>query len=561
MLQFKIRAKLGEPTTERLWRLLRPPQSNPLDGVQENARKRGGGSAWESNPPPTPQPAQDNDFEDRRRHQPPSASDNRMIIEFVMADETPSPSDLLRQIPKVDRALESEELAPLFSDYSRPEILRALRRALDELRRQARHGSLVETDLTLAAIRDQVQDDLERRARPYYRRVVNATGVLLHTNLGRAGLADEAVTAITELAPHPQRLEVDLDTGERGGRDRGCADLLCELLECEAATIVNNNAAATLLILAALARGKKVLLSRGEMVEIGGSYRVPEILRESGAVLAEVGTTNRTHERDYREAIDEDAGLILKVHTSNYRVVGFTKEVDIATLGALGAESGIPVAHDLGSGCLIDLAAHGRSGEHPVRHSLEAGADLVCFSGDKLLGGPQAGLIAGRKELVDRCRRHPLFRALRPGRLIYTALEATLRLYLGGEEEALQRIPVLRRLTASVTELRPLAEELAKRLMDLPGLEVEAVECRSQAGSGSLPARDFTSWGVRVRPRAGSAAGLAAELRRGEPSVVARIHDDALVFDLRTLAEEDLEIVESRLRELGSREPSDLVIL
>lgn len=470
-----------------------------------------------------------------------------------MSNEPSSPPDLLRRIPKVDRALDSLELAPLYEEYSRSQIVGALRFVLDELRRQAWQGALAEADLGLGAVRERVRQALERRTRPYYCRVINATGVLLHTNLGRAGLAAEAVAAIAELAPHPQRLEVDLETGERGGRDRGCEQLLCELLGCEAATVVNNNAAATLLILAALARDQNVLLSRGEMVEIGGSYRIPEILRESGARLTEVGTTNRTHEKDYREAAAE-AGLILKVHTSNYRVVGFTREVDVATLAAIGREHGIPVVHDLGSGCLIDLGAHGRAGEHPVRESLQAGVDLVCFSGDKLLGGPQAGLIAGRREAVDRCRRHPLFRAMRPGRLIYTALEATLRLYLEGDEEALRRIPVLRRLTIPAAELRPGARALAERLADLPGLAVTAVECRSQAGSGSFPVRDVASWGIRVAPYEGSVTDLAAELRRGEPAIVARIQDDALLFDLRTLDAEETAAVESRLRDLG--EPS-----
>jgi L-seryl-tRNA(Ser) seleniumtransferase len=478
-----------------------------------------------------------------------------------MSSEPSSPPDLLRRIPRVDRVLDSDDLAPLFDEHPRAEIVRALRGALDELRRRAWQGSLGEDDLELEAVCALVRETLERRSRPYYCRVVNATGVLLHTNLGRAGLADEAVAALAELAPHPQRLEVDLESGQRGGRDRGCEELLCELLRCEAATVVNNNAAATLLILAALARGKKVLLSRGEMVEIGGSYRIPEILRESGAVLAEVGTTNRTHERDYREAVDEDAGLILKVHTSNYRVVGFTSEVDVATLAAIGHEHGIPVVHDLGSGCLVDLEAHGRPGEVRVRDSLEAGADLVCFSGDKLLGGPQAGILAGRREAVDRCRRHPLFRALRPGRLIYTALEATLRLYLAGDEEALRRIPVLRRLTAAAAELRPRARELAERLAGLPGLEATAVECTSEAGSGSLPARELPSWGVKVTPRAGSVTGLAAELRRGEPAIVARISDDGLLLDLRTLDEDEVDLVERRLREVGAPATSDVEFL
>ena len=472
---------------------------------------------------------------------------------------TASARELLRAIPKVDRLLGREELEPLLAAYPRREVVARLRETLGELRRRAGEGGLTEEDLSTAAIRERLAGRLAKRYRAYYRRVINATGIILHTGLGRAPLASEAVRALEQLAPHPQRLEIDLESGERGGREEGCARLLCELTGSEAATVVNNNAAATLLILAALARGQRVLLSRGEMVEIGGSYRVPEILRESGAVLAEVGTTNRTHLRDYARALDDEAGMILKVHTSNYRVVGFTGEVAVAELAELGREHGVPVVHDLGSGCLVDLAAHGRPGETLVRDSLHppasggtiaAGADLVCFSGDKLLGGPQAGIIAGRREAVERCRKHPLFRAMRPGRMIYTALEATLRLYLGGDE-ATSKIPTLHRLTIPADELRPRAEAMARDLADLPRVDVAAIECRSQAGSGSLPARDIPSWGVELTPRGGSATELAAELRQGEPAILARIQDDALIFDLRTLGDDEVGQIAGRLRQLG----------
>ncbi|MEM7586135.1 MAG: L-seryl-tRNA(Sec) selenium transferase [Acidobacteriota bacterium] len=464
--------------------------------------------------------------------------------------------ELLRRIPKVDRLLASAELEELHSAYPRREIVGQLRTTLDELRQLAKTGELGEADLEVAAIRDRLELRLARRFRPYYRRVVNATGVILHTGLGRAPLASEAVAALSELAARPQRVEIDLETGERGGRGKGCEQLLCELTGCEAAAVVNNNAAATMLILAALARERRVLLSRGEMVEIGGSYRIPEIMRESGAILVDIGTTNRTHERDYREAVDDETGMILKVHTSNYRVVGFTREVEIDVLAEIGREHGVPVVHDLGSGCLVDLAAHGRPGEQLVRDSVAAGADLVCFSGDKLLGGPQAGLIVGRKEAVEACRRHSLFRAMRPGRLIYTALEATLRLYLGGVEEAVARIPALHRLTMAAEELQPRAAALAARLAELPGLEATAVECGSQAGSGSMPARDIASWGVRLVPSGGSAQALAAFLRRGEPSILTRVQDDALIIDLRTLDEDEAELIAQRLQSYGDRPAS-----
>jgi L-seryl-tRNA(Ser) seleniumtransferase len=462
----------------------------------------------------------------------------------------PNDSTLLRRIPKVDLLLVSAEVAPLLEVYPRAEVVRAVRETLERLRREALGGSLDEGALAAGAVAARLAEDLERRYRPFYRRVVNATGVILHTGLGRAPLAPEAVAALAELGARPQRLEIDLETGRRGGRDEGCARLLRELTGAEAATVVNNNAAATLIILAALARGRKVLLSRGEMVEIGGSFRVPEVLSESGALLVEVGTTNRTHEKDYREAVDGEVGLILKVHTSNYRVVGFTREVAIGKLVAIGREAGVPVAHDLGSGCLVDLAAHGRPGEPTVRSSVEAGADLVCFSGDKLLGGPQAGIVVGRKDAVDRCRRHPLFRALRPGRLTYTALEATLRLYLGGDEEAIRKVPVLARLLADEPELRRRARRLARRLGGLPGLAVKAVACESQAGSGSLPARDYPSWAARLVPRDRSVDDLAAALRGGDPPILARVHGEALLLDVRTLESDAFGVVEERLRQL-----------
>jgi len=472
-----------------------------------------------------------------------------------MSEASTIPS-LLRRIPSVDRLLATQELAPLFAAHPRKQIVRELRETLAALRRGTLAGELDEADLNVAAICGRVDERLARRARPYYCRVINATGVILHTGLGRAPLPTEAVQAISDLGPYPQRVEIDLETGERGGRDRGCDLLVRELVGCEAATVVNNNAAATLLILAALTRGKRVLLSRGEMVEIGGSYRVPEIMEESGAILADVGTTNRTHEKDYRNAVDDETGMILKVHTSNYRVIGFTREVDVATLAEIGREHQVPVVHDLGSGCLVDLAAHGRRGEDLVADSIAAGADLVCFSGDKLLGGPQAGIIAGKAEAVERCRKHPLFRAVRPGRLVYTALEATLRLYLADENEVIERIPALRRLVASPEQLRPRAEGLAQRLAGLPDLEVKAVECSSQAGSGSLPAREIASWGVRLVPHGESASHLAAVLRRGEPAILARTQDDALLLDLRTVDDDEVEIIAGRFAELRTRSAS-----
>jgi L-seryl-tRNA(Ser) seleniumtransferase len=460
----------------------------------------------------------------------------------------PSDRALLRAIPKVDRLLAAPELAALLAGHPRARVLDELRGVLDGFRRRAAEGTLAAADLQPGAIRDALAAALELAALPYYRQVINATGVVLHTGLGRAALPREAVAALADLSGGSQRLEIDLETGDRGGRDEGCARLLRELTGCEAATVVNNNAAATLLILAALARGREVIVSRGELVEIGGSFRIPEVMSESGARLAEVGTTNRTHPRDYRDAIGDQTGLILKVHTSNYRIEGFTSEVAIEELAALGRAHGLAVVHDLGSGCLVDLASHGLPGESLIQRSIAAGADLVCFSGDKLLGGPQCGLIAGRKEAVERCRRHPLMRALRPGRLVYTALEATLRLYRDGT--ATERVPALNRLLADPAELRRRAQKLARLLRPIPGLTATVTACASQAGSGSLPARDIPSWGVRLAT-AEPAADLARSLRTGVPSILPRIADDAVLLDVRTLEDAELPVIARRLAALG----------
>jgi L-seryl-tRNA(Ser) seleniumtransferase len=476
--------------------------------------------------------------------------------------DSPSPQELLRRIPQVDRLLAAASFESLLAAHSRQAVLTVVRDALEELRVSAREGDLDESALTPEAIAAAVETRLACRAAAYYRRVINATGIVLHTGLGRAPLAPEAVAALVATAATAQRLELDLESGERGGRDEGCAALLRELTGCEAATVVNNNAAATLLVLAALARGRRVVLSRGEMVEIGGSYRVPEILRESGARLAEVGTTNRTHLADYRRALDESeggdghagdgVGMLLKVHTSNYRVRGFTAEVAIEELVVLGRDHGVPVVHDLGSGSLVDLGALADvAGDEPqVRRSVAAGADVVCFSGDKLLGGPQAGILVGTAEAIARCRRHPLFRALRPGRLIYTALEATLRLYRDGGEAALARVPALARLALGREALEERARALAAVLQDgMPsGVEIAVVESQAQAGSGSMPDEALPSWAVRLTAQDRSAGELAQRLRTGEPAVVSRLHDDGLLLDLRTVAGDEIEPLAAAVR-------------
>lgn len=456
--------------------------------------------------------------------------------------------ELLRSIPQLDKVLDAGHYDALIDRHSRSVVVRALREHFDRLRHRAKTGELDRCELDSDRVQREVAEALERAAIPFYQRVINATGVILHTGLGRAPLPPAGVAALAERAGHPVRVEVDLESGERGGRDFGCARRLVELTGAEAACVVNNNAGATLLILAALARGREVIVSNGELVEIGGSYRVPAVMEESGAKLRAVGTTNRTHLRDYEQAIGEETGLILKVHTSNYRIEGFTKEVEIHELVELGRRHGLPVVHDLGSGCLVDLERRGVIGEPHVNRSVGAGADLVCFSGDKLLGGPQSGLIVGTRDAVERCRKHPLYRALRPCRLTYLSLEAVLRLYEPGEEEAIAAIPALGRLLAPPAELARRATTLAQRLQPIAGLEVAVVEAESLAGSGSLPARHLSTSAVSLRAGTMTSESLARELRTGDPSVFGRVRDDAILLDLRTIDDDEFSLIEARLR-------------
>ena len=462
-----------------------------------------------------------------------------------------SPGEVLRHLPKVDKLLDDPRFTPLIDEFSRLPVVAQIRTTLDALRARGAKGALDRSEITPEAIENTVRAALVADAIPFYRPVINATGVVLHTGLGRSPIAPEVADLLGERVRHPLRVEIDPETGQRGGRDEGCAALIRELTGAEAATVVNNNAGATLLLLSALAGGKKVLCSRGEMVEIGGSFRVPDIMELGGAQLVDVGTTNRTHPKDYENrANDEGVAMILKVHTSNYRVVGFTEEVEIDTLCEIGKKSGKLVVHDLGSGCLIDLAARGRPGESRVAESIEAGADLVCFSGDKLLGGPQSGIIAGKKAAVDACRKHPLFRAMRPCRLTYVALEATLRIYKAGPDEAIERIPALGRLLASAESLDPRAEALRAALAPIDGLTAHVEPHGALAGSGSLPAREFESRAVRLETDRFSATDLATRLRAGARPIFPTVRDDGVRLDVRTIDDEDVAVIATKLTEI-----------
>ena len=444
--------------------------------------------------------------------------------------------EALRALPSVDALASHGALAVTVRRHGRSLVVDAVRKELRDLRGRFATSQIDGRELEALARPEacatRIDQALERSARVETGRALNATGVVLHTGLGRAPLSADARRAVAAACGFAV-VEVERDTGRRGHRDRACEALLRELTGAEAATIVNNNAGATLIALAALAAGRPVVCSRGQLVEIGGSFRIPDVMTQSGAKLVEVGTTNRTHLRDYEAALDAhpDAALLLRVHTSNFRVVGFTSEVSTAELVALGRARGVPVMDDLGSGSLVDLGPYGLPAEPRVQESVAAGADLVTFSGDKLLGGPQAGLIVGTKAAVERARSHPLYRALRPDKLALAALEATLLAYRDPARAA-REVPSLRMISAPLAELEARAAALRAALV-AGGLQAKVVASSSRVGGGSyaveeLPTRCVALGGLDVE-------ALAAKLRAGDPALFARIHEGRLLLDPRTL--------------------------
>ena len=444
----------------------------------------------------------------------------------------------LRSLPGVDAvltALESEA-PPVARTWLAELVRQELALARDRIREGASQEAFDPEAHSAPAIARRVRERVKELAQPNPEVVINATGILLHTNLGRSPLSETAVTHMAQVALGYSDLEFDLERGERGSRQDHVRDLLTLLTGAESALVVNNNAAAVLLALGALARGRDVVISRGELVEIGGSFRIPEILEQSGAVLREVGTTNRTHLRDYERALSDRTGLILRVHQSNYRIEGFTAEVSLADLVALGERSGIPVMVDLGSGALVDVAPAGLRPEPLVRDVVAAGPGLVTLSGDKLLGGPQAGIVVGRRELVDRLRQHPLARAVRIDKMLLAALQSTLAAYLD-DDRARREIPVLAMLFESQEAVRSRAERLAETLSHtFPGLRVSVEEADGAVGGGTLPMAGLRSAVVVLDPRPHvPASRLERALRRGRPPVLARIHEERVLIDLRTV--------------------------
>ena len=458
-------------------------------------------------------------------------------------------------IPSLDRLLNADALQPALATHGRTQVVAALRRDLDALRKRALDGGVPRRELDAAAVAARTSAALDEAARPRLRAVYNLTGTVLHTNLGRALLPDEAVASVLRALTTPANLEFDLDTGGRGDRDDLIDDLLCQLTGAEAATVVNNNAAAVLLMLNALADRREVVVSRGELVEIGGAFRIPDIMKRAGAKLIEVGTTNRTHAADYENAIGPRTAMLMKVHCSNYAVTGFTKSVSVAEVAALAHASGLPATVDLGSGTLVDLTQFGLPKEDTVRETIAAGADLVTFSGDKLLGGPQAGLLVGRADLIRKIKKNPLKRALRVSKLTLAALEPVLQLYRAPEFLA-QRLTTLRLLTRPLRDIQPQAERLRGVLAHAagPGYAVEAVPMFSQIGSGTLPIDQLPSYGLAVRHAGTGRPGrhldrLETLLRKLPVPVIGRIADDALWLDLRCLEDRDEAAFAAQLAE------------
>lgn len=455
---------------------------------------------------------------------------------------TAEPDVRLRALPSVDDVLKVDAATLAVAEFGRPATVAAVRQALAAARAALRAGKAGPSEPE--AIARTALSNLAADSRPKLRTVFNLTGTVLHTNLGRALIAEAAVEAATAAMRSAVALEFDLASGKRGERDDHLRGLVCELCGAEDATVVNNNAAAVLLVLNTLAKGREAVVSRGELIEIGGAFRMPDIMARAGAKLREIGTTNRTHRKDYAEALGSKTGLVLKVHTSNYRIDGFTKEVGARDLAGLTRERGVPLVNDLGSGTLLDLSRWGLAHEPTVAEAIADGADLVTFSGDKLLGGPQAGFIVGRKELIAKINRNPMKRALRVDKIRLAALEATLRLYRDPDRLA-AHLPTLRLLARSQAAIEAMTTRLLPIVVEKVGgaFTVEAIACASQIGSGALPLETVPSAGLAIRPRAERGAGrtlegLVAAFRRLPVPIIGRVEDGAQILDLRCLEDE-----------------------
>lgn len=450
-----------------------------------------------------------------------------------------------RNLPSVSQLLESEPLKKLVDSVNHQVVAEGVRTFLDNVRTQMSSAAEDMNIPTPSEMAETIADWLKKERKPSLRNVINGTGIILHTGLGRAPLANSAIEAVAKLSNGYASVEIDLESGDRGQRIKAVERLICELTGCEAAAVVNNNAAATMLALTEMAHGKEVVVSRGQLIEIGGSYRLPNVMSCAGARLHEVGTTNKTRIDDYRQAINDETGALLLVHPSNYAIVGFSESPNIAELVKLGREKGLPVIDDVGSGALIDFARYGMKDEPVVAKSVAAGADLVLFSGDKLVGGPQCGIIIGKKKYVERVTKNPMMRAMRVGKMTLAALAATLELYLN-PEVAEQEIPILRMLSTSKQNLDLRASKICEQISHLGVIEkAEPVPSEAMLGGGSVPAQTTESLAIEIETSGISAEEFAGRLRSGPIAVMGRINKGKFYLDLRTInPSEDLTLVD-----------------
>lgn len=464
-------------------------------------------------------------------------------------------SNLYKQIPKVDEVLELECIKGM-TDIPRKLILDAIRDELDQIRAEIKNSLLTieNIDLRIESIGENVKQRICIFEQSHLKRVINATGTIIHTNLGRSLLSKKAAEKLVEVAYHYSNLEYNLELGQRGSRYSHVEKRLCEITGAEAAIVVNNNASAVMLVLSTMAKNREVIMSRGELVEIGGSFRVPDVMSQSGAKLIEVGTTNKTHLSDYQNAITEETAALMKVHTSNYRILGFTASVELEALVELAHQRGIPAIEDIGSGVLIDLAHYGLEHEPTVQESIRAGVDVVSFSGDKLLGGPQAGIIVGKKEYIDQMKKNPLTRAIRVDKFTVSALEETLKSYMD-EKTAIKEIPTLRMITESIELLTQKAEAITNTFTNLDKyMDYQIAEGYSQIGGGAMPLTLIPSKVIEISSKTISVNELESKLRKQPIPIVARIFQDKLILDVRTILEEEEELISGILKQCFEEE-------
>ncbi|AFS78974.1 selenocysteine synthase SelA [Gottschalkia acidurici 9a] len=453
--------------------------------------------------------------------------------------------NIYSRIPKVDQILENDTVQKLIIDSSRELVLEVIREELQNIRLKISEEklSIQSLDLEIQKLIDNIVFQVNERSKLHLKRVINGTGVVIHTNLGRSLISKSIMNNIYEIATNYSNLELDLETGSRGDRYSHIEEIIRRVTGAEAALVVNNNAAAVILVLKAMGKDSEVVISRGELVEIGGSFRIPEVMEQSGAKLVSVGATNRTHIHDYENAITEETAALLKVHTSNYKIVGFTSSPSLDDLVELGSKHDIPVIEDLGSGVLCDLSKYGLEYEPTVQNSIKAGVDVVTFSGDKLLGGPQAGIIVGKKKYIDKMKKHPLNRALRVDKITIAALESTLRLYLN--ESSLKEIPTIRLLTMHISEIESKANLLLNKLKTIlvDKLQIEVVDEYSQVGGGSMPLEMITTKCLTLSSNILSISKLEQGLRKFDIPIITRLYKDKIFIDLRTISEDEIDIV------------------